>query len=74
MSSSASLAVPLHQVEAASNLLTDHSTQEDGDHMHKAAKQVRAASLAELLAATLSKHLLYRGDTQQLLSFVNYMH
>ena len=35
------------------NLLTERQTLEDGDPLHKAAKQARAASLVELPAATL---------------------
>lgn len=40
-------------LEAVVTLLTERKTQqEDGDHMHKAAEQARAASLVELPAAT----------------------
>lgn len=48
------------------NLLTERQTLEDGDHMHKAAQQARAASLIELPAATSSSQGTY--DTEVRLS------
>lgn len=49
-------------LEAVVNLLTERQALEEGDHMHKAAKLARAASLAKTLAAISSNQGTF--DTQ----------